>query len=155
MFFTILWWGADWWMNSFCCNVSKVTHFLSFTIKYVLFDSLDFVDPLFCVITFDQFSAISYFNILIAVFQQCSQNLNMGQVFWNVLSVTVVTVTVMTKYDPWAAYRPLSLWRPDLDSFSLLWSHVKRLSILWLYWSWQHKLLVFRGIVPRWCSEQR
>ena len=53
--FRIWWWVADWWMNSFCCNVSKVTHFLAFNIKYVLYESLDFVDPLFCVIISDQF----------------------------------------------------------------------------------------------------
>ena len=82
-----------------------------------------------------------------AVFQQCSQNLNTRQVFWNVLSVTLVTMTVMTKYDPWA-YRPLSLWRPDLDSFSLLWSHVKRLSILWSYWLQTTSYLCLEPLFP-------
>ena len=82
-----------------------------------------------------------------AVFQQCSQNLNTRQVFWNVLSVTLVTMTVMTKYDPWA-YRPLSLWRPDLDSFSLLWSHVKRLSILWSYWLQTTSYLCLESLFP-------
>ena len=78
----------------------------------------DFVDPLFCVITYIwPVFWLRYFNILLAMFQLCSQNLNTGQVFWNVLSVTVVTVTVMTKYENMTHEPPIAHCQPECQTW--------------------------------------